>query len=147
MYNPELEQTMQELRELIREAESEVKPQETQTHHKSTLENKAEYEPRILNYSARNQDNYMFDLYFPIGIKVERRWFRFPSLNPVGLAYMTLNKVELDQNLRGDFYKFVGVHEIGHLKKVKGYDEQYNTLSSAYDFQMVTGNNYTYLPK
>ncbi|MBS3134702.1 hypothetical protein J4214_05720 [Candidatus Woesearchaeota archaeon] len=108
-------------------------------------ENKEEYERRVLNYSR--PERYDRDLYVPPGIKLEHRWFRFPNLNPVGIAYMTLYKIELDQNLNGDFYRFVGIHEIGHLKNADGYDEQLNTLRSAYDFQNLTGKNYTYLPK
>ncbi|MAG48039.1 hypothetical protein CL617_05515 [archaeon] len=106
---------------------------------------KEDYISRTLEYSERPK--YGLNFYLPPGINLNFKWFRFGS--PQGLAYMTMPNIEMDRDLlwKGSFGDFVGVHEVGHKMKNKGYDEDFNTLSSAYDFQLYTGSNYTYLPK
>ena len=147
MHNNDLESTLRELENLINEIENKlVNDLDSEKNRQALLETKIKtYERKFRDYIEL--EKYELELYIPIGIKLERKWFRFSNLNPIGVAYTTLFKIELDQNLRGDFYKFVGIHEINHIKKIESFDEELNTIRSAFDYQLITGNSYTYLPK
>ncbi len=79
------------------------------------------------------------------GIKLERRWFRFPLINPIGVAYRTLFKIDMDQALNGSLYLFVGEHEKFHIMNLKGYDEQATRKGGELNYQINTGRNETYL--
>ena len=109
-------------------------------------ERKEIYQPRVLIYS--DKEEYERDLYIP-GVRKPANIVRhrFPLLNPIGAAYTTLYQPEFDDRIFGSFLEFVKVHEGYHIKETDGHDENKTTMKAAYQFQLVTGYDWTYLPK
>ena len=102
-----------------------------------------QYERAVHKYLT--VEKYERELYIPPGIKLERRWFRFPLINPIGLAYRALFKIELDERLNGSFYQFVGEHELYHIVNANGFDETKTRKGGELNYQIKTGKNETFL--
>ena len=109
-------------------------------------EGKEVYQPRVLTYS--DEEKYERDLYIP-GVRKHANIVRhrFPLLNPIGVAYTTLYQPEFDDKIFGAFLAFVKMHEGYHIKEAEGYDEHKTTMKAAYQFQLITGYDWTFLPK